>query len=967
FETDTKYWKVMGCNPDGTRNPDYEILVDLDNLIDMMLVIFYTGNWDEPLSGFLGNELPNNIWALGNRNGGDGFKYFTHDNENTLNDCQDYPGACDRTGPFTQAYRDFKYFNPQLLHQELMIHPEYRMRFADRTHKHFFNNGPLMDAACITRLMERVDELDLAIIAESARWGDAQRSTPYDHDSWENAVTDVLEFFPGRNDVVFEQIKDDNLYPDVGAPCFNQHGGEIPTGFELTMSASCGPNTTYTTLLPSEASCRALVPTDGSLGLDWVLPGFNDDGWLSGTTGVGYDYGSLIGLDVQAQMYNQYSSVYVRIPFNVNDLASIVSLNLGMKYEDGFAAYLNGQEVARSNAPVPLEWDSLATTNRPDSQAVNFQNFDLTDYLAALKAGTNVLAIHGLNVTLDSTDLLILPELEAGRNISGPEPDVTIYYTLDGTDPRLIGGAVAPGALIYSPSLFLNYSTHVKARVRDNISSEWCALNEAIFAVGPAADNLRITEIMYHPQDTGDPNDPNTEFIELTNIGTESINLNLVSFTDGIDFTFGYLDLAPDEYTVAVRDINAFEDKYGTGINVAGQYTGRFNNAGENIQLRDANNAIILEFDYEDDWYPITDGEGFSLNIIDACDPNLEHWDRKQYWRPSSDVNGTPGAYDSGATYNPDDVVINELLAHSHGTDPDWIELHNTTGDTINIGGWFLSDDNIDYKKYEIAPGTLIIAGGYVVFYEDTSFGDVGDAGCHTPFALSENGEPLYLSSGLGGELTGYSEEEEFGPSATGVTFGRYITSSGKIHFVAMSSPSPGGANNYPKVGPIVITEIMYHPEVISDAEYVELYNKTGSKVDLFDGEGNPWKFTDGGGIDFLFPADANIPAYSYALLVKNNVAFESEGYPAVPGGVQIFEWGGGKLDNGGEEIMIGMPGELDGGERQYISIETIEYDDESPWPIEADGDGLSLNRIDINSYGDDVANWDGDSPSPGY
>ena len=781
FATDEAYWYVMGCNPDGTRNPAYEILVDLDNLIDMMLVVFYTGNWDEPLSGFLGNELPNNIWALGNRNGGDGFMYFTHDNENTLDDCEDYPGACDRTGPFAEASPEFKHFNPQLLHQELMVHPEYRMRFADRTHRHFFNNGALTDDVSIARLNERVDEIDLAIIAESARWGDAQVSTPRDHDDWASAVSDVLDFFPGRNSVVLDQIKGDALYPNVAAPSFNQHGGEIPPGFELV--------------------------------------------------------------------------------------------------------------------------------------------------------------------------------------INNPHGSGTLYYTTDGNDPRLIGDAVAPSALTYSPPLYLDQSTHVKARVLDG---DWSALNEAIFAVGSVKDNIRITEIMYHPQDTNDPNDPNTEFIELTNIGESVINLNFVRFTDGIDFTFGFLELGPDEYTVVVKDISVFEDKYGTSINIAGQYDGRLNNAGENIQLRDPNNAIILEFDYEDDWYPITDGKGFSLNIIDACDPNLEHWDRKQYWRPSSDVNGTPGAYDSGAIYNPDDIVINELLAHSPFGSPDWIELHNTTDHTINIGGWFLSDDNDDFKKYEIGTGTSIPSGGYIVFYEDVNFGTLADPGCHTPFALSENGETAYLCSGLGGELTGYSEEEEFGASAKNVSFGRYITSTGRADFVAMSSTTPGSANSYPKVGPIVITEIMYHPQSVSDAEYVELYNKTGSKVYLFDAEGNPWQFTDGGGIDYLFPSDANIPAYSYALLVKSKGSFETEGYPAVPGGVQIFEWGGGKLDNAGEQIMIGMPGDLDGGIRQYISIETIKYDDEPPWLTEPDGSGVSLNRIDINSYGNDPNNWQIGSPSPG-
>ncbi|MHC4560415.1 MAG: lamin tail domain-containing protein, partial [Planctomycetota bacterium] len=138
------------------------------------------------------------------------------------------------------------------------------------------------------------------------------------------------------------------------------------------------------------------------------------------------------------------------------------------------------------------------------------------------------------------------------------------------------------------------------------------------------AENLRITEIMYHPQnpaDPNDPNDPNEEYIELKNIGAETINLNLVSFTNGIDFTFPSLELAAGQYCVLVQDRSAFEARYGSAINIAGQYSGRLNNGGEGIRLQDAIGQTILEFRYRDGWRSITDGEGFSLTIIDPTNP----------------------------------------------------------------------------------------------------------------------------------------------------------------------------------------------------------------------------------------------------------------------------------------------------------------------------------------------------------
>jgi hypothetical protein len=399
---------------------------------------------------------------------------------------------------------------------------------------------------------------------------------------------------------------------------------------------------------------------------------------------------------------------------------------------------------------------------------------------------------------------------------------------------------------------------------------------------------------------------------------------------------------------------------------VAGEYEGRLNNAGEEVVIRDAIGTSILEFDYEDDWYPITDGPGFSLTILNETDPDPNSWDSKINWRPSADVNGSPGADDGGPLHDPDAIVINELLAHSSGG-PDWIELYNNTGSPINISGWFLSDDKDDLKKFEIQTMPSIPSGAYVVFDQDSHFGDINRPGCNTEFALSENGETAYLTGGLGGELTGYSEEEQFGASETGISFGRHVTSTDKIEFPSMVSSTFNSVNSEPNVGPIIITEVMYNPKDDKNAEYVELYNNTSSTVKLYDNLGNAWKFTDGGWIDFLFEGDANIPAYSYALLVKDKADFDFEGYPAVPGSVQIYEWGEGNLANGGEQIILGKPGDLDESNfRQYIVVDEVEYDDSPPWPTQPDGFGQSLNRISSIQYGNDPANWQNGLPSPG-
>ena len=104
------------------------------------------------------------------------------------------------------------------------------------------------------------------------------------------------------------------------------------------------------------------------------------------------------------------------------------------------------------------------------------------------------------------------------------------------------------------------------------------------------------------------------------------------------------------------------------------------------------------------------------------------------------------------------------------------------------------------------------------MFTQDDHFSnDIGggaDPGCHTAFALSENGETVYLRSPAG---TGYIQQEDFDASLPDVAFGRHEKSTGTFNFVAMSVNTPGASyegapNAYPKVDPIVINEIMYHP-----------------------------------------------------------------------------------------------------------------------------------------------------------
>lgn len=242
------YWAMQGLNPDGTRDEELEVLLDVDNLIDYMMIIIYTGGHDTGISRFLGTDRANNWFGIRNRETGDqGFQFFLHDNEHSLG-AGEHSGSLhgtigyDQTGPFyVPNDSDYNFFNPVFLHQDLLVHPEYVQRFVDRVQELMFNDGALTLEQNIARMEQRKDEVEPAIIAEAARWGDAQSATPRDKATWDAEVTWLLNTgLPIRNNLVIGQLQADGLYNQLGAPSFSQHGGEVTAGYPLQITASQG-------------------------------------------------------------------------------------------------------------------------------------------------------------------------------------------------------------------------------------------------------------------------------------------------------------------------------------------------------------------------------------------------------------------------------------------------------------------------------------------------------------------------------------------------------------------------------------------------------------------------------------------------------------------------------------------------------------------------------------------------------
>ena len=257
FEATENYYRLQGKNPDGSRNFDFDAMVDIDNLIDYMLVVFYAGNFDAPVSKFIGNKQPNNFFAIYDRSGEMGFRFFAHDAEHTLLTVPIGPGIGleenrvnigSISGGERMTVSRFAHFHPQWLHHRLSAHPDYRARFAEHVQQHFFDGGALSPQANEARFLQRAAQIETAIIAESARWGDAHASRARTQQDWRRGIDHLVDsYFPVRGDIVLEQLRQADLYPSFQRVSFLQEGTpltgsvvKVPAGTHITLD---NPNT----------------------------------------------------------------------------------------------------------------------------------------------------------------------------------------------------------------------------------------------------------------------------------------------------------------------------------------------------------------------------------------------------------------------------------------------------------------------------------------------------------------------------------------------------------------------------------------------------------------------------------------------------------------------------------------------------------------------------------------------------
>jgi hypothetical protein len=335
----------------------------------------------------------------------------------------------------------------------------------------------------------------------------------------------------------------------------------------------------------------------------------------------------------------------------------------------------------------------------------------------------------------------------------------TIYYTLDGSDPRTSTGTISPTAQAYTGLITLNASCTVKARL--NNGSSWSPANTAVFvvdAVPASAANLVVSELHYQPVGpstaeaaAGFSSANDFEYLELLNISSQNVDLSAVVVSYAVDFSFVNADpttltLPPGGRVILVENKAAFQFRYGISptVKIAGAFAGNLGNGGELLTIRGLNNSLIAQFTWGDvePWPVAADGDGYSLVLNNpAANPSYA---LGTSWRSSAQIGGAPGAADStpytgSLTADTDGDGMTDYLEYACGSNaanPSSVYPPSVAIGTFLVGGEYRQHLRFQYRRSLTAEGCT-----YTVLLSEDAVDWKGDASAVTYVGTANNGD----------------------------------------------------------------------------------------------------------------------------------------------------------------------------------------------------------------------------------
>ncbi len=583
----------------------------------------------------------------------------------------------------------------------------------------------------------------------------------------------------------------------------------------------------------------------------------------------------------------------------------------------------------------------------------------------------------------------------------------TVYYTLDGQDPRLPDGSLNPQALAYGASIVISNTARVVARALSG--TNWSGTATALYLIGEAfarTGDVAVVEVNYRPLDA-EPGERGVvpqvmprhfEFLELQNISAHSVNLGGVTMPAGqpaLPVELAPLTLAPGGRALVVNSRSAFAARHGTGATnlIAAEWgDGELADGGEVVTLRDRDGVTIQGLRYNDSgaWPGRADGKGSSLEYAgpDFAAASLTN---PANWRASSEIHGTPGAAGLGPDHR---VVVNEVLTHTDLPFVDAIELFNPGPTNVDLSGWYLSDSQTpetreSYAQFSVASGTVLPAGGYLVF-DETDFNPNGlwnpdpNVPSASEFALdAAHGDDVWLIECDGaGRPARFVDHLEFGAARNGEAMGRWPDGTGDLYPLrgqtlvdAGSTNIPrlkrGAPNADPRVGPLVISEVHYHPTQAGGTApaFVEIFNAGPTNQDLR-------RWTLRGDADFDFEDGRILGPGGYLVIVPFDpanaplAASFCAAYHVATGGVTLAgPWDTNDVLHVPGRVVLNRADEPPLDEPAFhpqILEDDVSYTNTPAWPVEADGGGYSLTRRGSSLIGRRAESWKGEAPSPG-
>jgi hypothetical protein len=515
--------------------------------------------------------------------------------------------------------------------------------------------------------------------------------------------------------------------------------------------------------------------------------------------------------------------------------------------------------------------------------------------------------------------------------------DFTGYAGFDGQNWTQLGTAnlALPVTVFFGFAVSSHNAAQLTTAAFRDIANVTSAGVNAALAFEPLGQSTRrtslvLSEIMYNPTNNA------LEFIELFNSRGEPQDLSGYKVRGSITYNFQPGTVIPAGGFVAVA--KSPTDLLNTyGVSAYGPFTNSLPNSSGTVQLLNQSGGVFLEVEYSDDppWPTAADGTGHSLVLTR---PSLGE-NNPHAWSTSDVIGGSPGRLDSFTVDSLKNVVINEFLAHTDDPEQDYIELYNHSTQAVSIAGCVLSDDPL-VDKYVI-PAINIPANGFVAFNQTT-----------LGFALGADGESIYFKNAA---RTRVIDAVRFGGQENGVATGRYPD--GADQFYRLTAKTSGTSNAPIRLSDVIINELMYHPITENDDDqYIELYNRTGSPVNL-----SGWTIDDG--VSYTFPNGATIAANGYVVVANVRASFLAN-YPTVNPNIVFGDFSG-NLSGSSERVTLGKPDSIVSTNGMVVAtnffqivMDEVTYVDGGRWGQWSDGGGSSLERIDPRANSRLPSNW---------